>query len=1001
MQTRSIAFPGLALVVAAALAGGCARREDGRPASGIRRALEGSQELTATGEIIANVTMPAGEGSRDLEVIRDGDRPPEGTHDPSRQYDSFTGASTRTEDWFGYQYVSPVLFERVIFQEGDHFPNGGWFQDLVVQIRLGSTWVDAPDLIVSPAYPGNGHGPSYQTFQLDFTPIAGDAIRVFGAPGGSANFASVAELQVFGVPFPVTTPDGGGEVCDDGDPCNGVETCDDAGRHPGTPPDLDDGNPCTVDSCDPAAGVQHVAAEDGTACSDGNACTTGDSCQAGACAGAPVECLAQDQCHGAGICDPGTGECSNPAQPDGTSCGDGDICNGAEICADGQCLAGSPPSLDDGNPCTVDSCDPQGGVSHVPTLAGTSCADGNECNGGETCDGAGACLPGTPPGPPPTLIVDACHEASCDPTAGWFLVQRAAGSSCADGTVCNGAETCDVMGFCRDGTAPAVDDGNACTADLCEPITGVSHTNVSDGTACGNGDLCLGAQTCQAGACLVTGSPPTVDDGNPCTADQCDPGAGVIHTPLAMGTSCADGDACNGLEACDGAGACQPGSAPVVDDGNVCTADACDAALGVSHTAINEGSPCGQHLACQQGTCTYFNRPPLFASTPVTDFIPGAPIAAPQVVTMGDWVTVNHSFNFQGPGHWVVDATQTSVTQTNNPDPTLFVGNTALEHDHMEGTLKVTDLADDDFVGFVFGYQNSTHFYLFDWKATTQESAGIAQKGMTVKVVSATLPITAQDLWPTTGNGTRVRPLYHNDIPWAPNVSYRFSFDVHPGTFTIKVTQGTTVLDTITINDSTYATGRFGFYNYSEGPDQYAGWSSQELNDRVYRYDADATDPDGDSLTYSLVDAPAGMSIDPATGAISWPVSLASVGAYAVTVRAQDADGSSAIQTFTLNIAAANRAPVVSAGPDLVAALPDTVALAGSAADDHYPFGSTLTCAWSTVSGPGTVTFEAVSSPQTTATFAADGAYLLRLGCSDGALSASDDVAVTVTPPSP
>src|SRR6185436_17150269 len=98
-------------------------------------------------------------------------------------------------------------------------------------------------------------------------------------------------------------------------------------------------------------------AEDGTACSDGNACTTGDSCQAGACAGAPVECLAQDQCHGAGICDPGTGECSNPAQPDGTSCGDGDICNGAEICADGQCLAGSPPSLDDGNPCTVDSCD--------------------------------------------------------------------------------------------------------------------------------------------------------------------------------------------------------------------------------------------------------------------------------------------------------------------------------------------------------------------------------------------------------------------------------------------------------------------------------------------------------------------------------------------------------------------------------------------------------------------------------------------------------------------
>jgi hypothetical protein len=942
MPTRSLAFPGLALLVPALLAGGCARRDDSRGATGIHQALEGSRELTGSGDIIAAITSPMGFGSRDLEVIRDGDRPPVGTWDPSRQYDSFTGVFTRTEDWFGYQYVSEMTFERVIFQEGQHLFYGGWFQTLAVQVRQGTTWVDAPDLVVSPAYPGTRPGPSYGTFQLDFTPIAGNAIRVFGPPGGLARFASVAELRVFGRPGPQTSPDGSAAVCDDGDPCNGVETCDDAGLHPGTPPDLDDGNPCTVDSCDPAAGVQHLAAADGTACSDGNACTTGDACQAGVCAGAAVECPAQDRCHSAGACDPGTGACSNPVLPDGTSCGDGDACNGAEICGTGQCLAGPPPSLDDGNPCTIDACDPQGGVQNLPAPTGTSCADANECNGAEICDGAGACLPGTPPAPPVLLVVDACHQATCDPALGWFLIQRAAGSSCADGTVCNGAESCDLLGFCRDGAAPTIDDGNACTAD------------------------------------------------------RCDPEAGVLHTPVAMGTSCADGNACNGLEACDGAGSCQPGSAPVVDDGNVCTADACDAALGVTHTAVSEGTPCGQHLACQQGTCAHFNGAPVIVSAPVLDFVPGAPIALPLVVSLGGWTAVNHSFNFQGPGRWALDATQTSVTQTNNSDPTLFVGSTILEHDHMEGTLKVTDLADDDFVGFVFGYQDSTHFYLLDWKANTQESAGIAERGMTVKVVSATLPITSQDLWPTAGNGTRVRTLYHNDIPWLANVSYRFSFDVHPGTFTIKVSQGTNVFDTITINDGTYPTGRFGFYNYSEAPAQYSAWSSQQLNDRVYRYDADATDPDGDNLTYSLVDPPAGMSIDPATGAISWPVSLASVGAYPVTVRAQDGEGLGASQTFTLNIAAQNQAPVVSAGPDRVATLPDSLALAGSADDDHYPFGSALTCAWSRVSGPGPVTFEPAASPQTTATFAADGAYLLRLSCSDGALSASDDVAVTV-----
>lgn len=52
--------------------------------------------------------------------------------------------------------------------------------------------------------------------------------------------------------------------------------------------------------------------------------------------------------------------------------------------------------------------------------------------------------------------------------------------------------------------------------------------------------------------------PPAVDDGNPCTADSCDPVAGIQHVPVAANTSCDDGNACNGSESCDGAGTCQP-----------------------------------------------------------------------------------------------------------------------------------------------------------------------------------------------------------------------------------------------------------------------------------------------------------------------------------------------------------------------------------------------------------------------------------------------------------
>jgi hypothetical protein len=40
----------------------------------------------------------------------------------------------------------------------------------------------------------------------------------------------------------------------------------------------------------------------------------------------------------------------------------------------------------------------------------------------------------------------------------------------------------------------------------------------------------------------------------------------------------------------------------------------------------------------------------------------------------------------------------------------------------------------------------------------------------------------------------------------------------------------------------------------------------------TYRYAATATDVDGDSLTFSLPEAPAGMTIDPASGLIRWPV---------------------------------------------------------------------------------------------------------------------------------
>src|SRR5438128_8958929 len=94
-----------------------------------------------------------------------------------------------------------------------------------------------------------------------------------------------------------------------------------------------------------------------------------------------------------------------------------------------------------------------------------------------------------------------------------------------------------------------------------------------------------------------------------------------------------------------------------------------------------------------------------------------------------------------------------------------------------------------------------------------------------------------------------------------------------------------------------------------------------------------------------------------------------------------------------------NLAPVVIAGSDQVITLPGSATLTGAAIDDGQPDPpGVLTTTWSQVSGPGTVSFSNASALNSTATFSASGAYVLRLTVSDGALAVSDDVAVTVNP---
>ncbi len=158
----------------------------------------GSVESNVTSQaqtIIAKVPSPQGDGGP-LSLLRDGIKPPVGSSTPSQQYDSWDGNNAATEDWVGYTFSTARTFTRVVFQEGMHFFDGGWFTSLRVQVRQNGTWVNVSGLTTTPAYPGN-NGVNYETFTLAFTPISGDGIRIYGVPGGSAQFISVAELEVY------------------------------------------------------------------------------------------------------------------------------------------------------------------------------------------------------------------------------------------------------------------------------------------------------------------------------------------------------------------------------------------------------------------------------------------------------------------------------------------------------------------------------------------------------------------------------------------------------------------------------------------------------------------------------------------------------------------------------------------------------------------------------------------------------------------------------------
>ena len=89
----------------------------------------------------------------------------------------------------------------------------------------------------------------------------------------------------------------------------------------------------------------------------------------------------------------------------------------------------------------------------------------------------------------------------------------------------------------------------------------------------------------------------------------------------------------------------------------------------------------------------------------------------------------------------------------------------------------------------------------------------------------------------------------------------------------------------------------------------------------LYTYDVNATDRDGDSLTYALLTGTWGMTIDARSGPLRWQPRSFDVGNHPVKVGVSDGRGGAVQQAFTLTVAPSNYPPTITSAPVLDAVL--------------------------------------------------------------------------------
>jgi hypothetical protein len=174
-------------------------------------------------------------------------------------------------------------------------------------------------------------------------------------------------------------------------------------------------------------------------------------------------------------------------------------------------------------------------------------------------------------------------------------------------------------------------------------------------------------------------------------------------------------------------------------------------------------------------------------------------------------------------GSWTVAPDGESVFQSTNGNPTVFLSPTNVFNDNIRGSVTVETTSDDDYIGFIFGWQSTTNFYLFDWKQGLQSGspAGFTLSHVTTAGLSG-VPFSNHQ---TSSTGYNVLDTNNSFGGWADNTLYEFTVAYNASSIVVSVlggafTTGTNVLSTT----GSFSSGKFGFFNFSQSGVRYSGF---------------------------------------------------------------------------------------------------------------------------------------------------------------------------------